>query len=184
MRLNIIHCLLRRIGPAFAFRALNIAAEHSCGDHGLHQFRQFFRIAVNVTAPLILKNRALYPVAEIIGEHRKLRKLHRILLHCAKPLVKRTCATCPALSVKYHGRVYSAQLFRCFVQRLDIQKSHQVKPEAVKLVFFSKIAKAVHDETACHNALARKFIPAGRAVGQAAVRIVTVKVPRERLCER
>ena len=91
VRFNVVHALARGVRPVFILASAALRMVHAAAEYGAHLLCHAAGCrAVDIAIAAVVKDRALDLIAEIIGEHRKLRHTPRIPFDRTVTFVQRT----------------------------------------------------------------------------------------------
>ena len=127
---------------------------------------------------LIVIKRTTQGIANLIAECSNARHLSYIGLY-TELLARQSARACaPALTIYKDGGVNIVHGSPYLVHRLNVVNSHQVKAEAVNVVFVNPILHALYHELPHHRLLAGCLVATARTVAVAAVCVLAVVVVR------
>ncbi len=120
--------------------------------------------------------RSAKPITQFIRKDSDIRHTGNISFHGQRIRRILRSFSSPAFSINANGRINLVDSFPDFVHRLDVVYSHEVKAEAVNMIFINPVKDRFYHKFTHHRTFTCSLIAASRAICQRTIFFPAIKV--------
>ena len=125
---------------------------------------------------MIVIERTAQSITHFVRESSNTRHLISIGFHCQR-IFRHLWSRCrPSFTIYKYSRIYRRCRLTDFVHCFDVMDTHQVKTEAVNVIFINPVQYRLNHVFTHHRTVAGSFIATSRTVCIRAIRPLTIKV--------